>query len=201
MRAATIIAKIREDERRHLYGNVPGEAVPGPETADMGGRFLPNIGRIELSRIYAIARDMPKGCHLHIHFNAQLPPEYLLLKAREVPENMFVRCTKPLLSAADVAASSIEMNEIVFEIRPKDTPVVDIFSKDYNPAFKLKDSRPWMKWRDFRHEMARRYRDLFSLTTEHAPKPAQLTSVERWARDKAILTLEDIYAGEQTTNG
>ena len=195
-RAAAVIARIREHERRNLFGNLPGEAVPGPETADMGGRFLPNIERIEQSRVYAIAKDMPKGCHLHIHFNAELPPELLLLKAREVPETMFVRCTQPLLCAADLIQA-----EIVFEVKPRTTPIVDIFSKDYDPTFKPADSRPWMNWVEFRHDLARRYRDQFSLATESSPSQGQLTHVEQWARDKAILTLNDIYAADQTTNG
>lgn len=92
-RAANIIWIIREHEREFLFGNVASEAIPGPGTLDMGGQFLSNRQRVvNDSRLYQIAVEMPKNAHLHLHFNAELPPEDLLGFAKERP-NMFIRST------------------------------------------------------------------------------------------------------------
>ena len=44
--AQEIVLKIREHERVHLFGNVPGEAIPDEQSRDMGGRFLVNKPKI-----------------------------------------------------------------------------------------------------------------------------------------------------------
>lgn len=121
-------------------GNLPSEAVPGPKVRDMGGQFLPNRCRIERSRVFDIARHMPKGCHLHIHFNTELPPEKLLLHARWLQDTMFVRTTQPLLKKED-----FEKAEIVFNVMPKTTVTASIFSIEYNSDIKAKGANPWMR--------------------------------------------------------
>lgn len=59
LKASAIISKIREEERINLFGNMPGETLPGPGTRDMGGRFLTNMDRIKRSNVYRIAK---KNC-------------------------------------------------------------------------------------------------------------------------------------------
>ncbi|KAF1815202.1 Metallo-dependent hydrolase, partial [Eremomyces bilateralis CBS 781.70] len=183
--ANRIIIRIREDERDHLFGNRATEAIPGPETLDMGGQFLTNRNRIhEKSKLYRIALEMPKGCHLHLHFNSELPPMPLLEKARCM-DNMFIRSTQPILSSQD-----LEVTEIVFTVLPADTETVDIFSPGYNPAFRPPDAtRPWMRWKDFRKIYSERFESQMRLP------------VEEYIRRRMILTDEEVYAISQTTNG
>ncbi|KAI7279403.1 Metallo-dependent hydrolase [Hortaea werneckii] len=190
VQAAGIVFKIREHERRdpELFGNLPSEAVPSPEVRDMGGKFLPNKSRIERSRIFDISRHMPKGCHLHIHFNTELPPELLLPHARRLKDTMFVRTTRPLLARED-----FEKAEVVFNVMPKTTVTADIFSIEYNPDVKAENANPWMRWADFRlsfpHDLA------------YEERPEGFDDAECWAREKMALTAERVYSDKQTTNG
>ncbi|KIW03837.1 uncharacterized protein PV09_05136 [Verruconis gallopava] len=182
-RAGTIIWKIREHERDNLFGNIASEAIPGPETLDMGGQFLSNRERVvKQSYLYRIALKMPKGCHLHLHFNAELAPDILIKKAGEQP-NMFIRSTQPILSDKDYAET-----EIVFNVLPEDTPTADIWSPDYNPDFKSAGARPWMRWADFQSEFRKR--------RKHGENDA-----EEWVRSKMVLSEQEVYGMEQTTNG
>lgn len=182
MKAATIIWKIREDERDNLFGNKASEAIPGPDTLDMGGQFLTNKKRIDTrSRLFKIAKQMPKGCHLHLHFNAELECRELIKKARELPNNMFIRSTQPMLSQKDY-----DETELVFNVMPANTPTADIFSPAYNPAWKTPDARPWMRWTDFGKELSKRLPNI---------------DPEEWIRDKMVLSEEEVYNGRQTVNG
>ena len=181
-RANDIVWKIREDERDNLFGNKATEAIPGPHTLDMGGQFLTNKDRIETrSRLFHIAKQMPKGCHLHLHFNAELACEELIKKARELPDTMFIRSTQPILSDKDYDES-----ELVFNVMPANTPTADIFSPDYNPAWRTVDAKPWMRWTDFRKELSNRRPNI---------------DAEDWIRDKMVLSEDEVYNGWQTVNG
>ncbi|KAF1990029.1 Metallo-dependent hydrolase [Aulographum hederae CBS 113979] len=179
VRAEKIVWKIREDERENHFGNKASEAIPGPETRDMGGQFLTNKDRIEDSKLWKIAQAMPKGGHLHLHFNAEIPPEILVEKARDV-ENMFIRSTTPILSEQDVADT-----EVVFSVMPTDTMEVDLFSPDYNPEFRKPGSTPWMRWSVFR-----------PIFQENFGQDA-----EGWVINKMVLSPEEAYGIRQTTNG
>jgi len=178
--AAWIVWKIREHERENLFGNKASEAIPGPETLDMGGQFLTNKERIEeRSLLFKIARRMPKGAHLHLHFNAELSPRLVLDKAKNM-DNMFIRSTRPLVSKQDLAET-----EMVFSVMPIDTITANIFAKNYNPDFKTPGSNPWMTWSTFREKLEQKFR----------------VNAEDWIVDKMILSEEEVYSGNQTTNG
>jgi adenosine deaminase CECR1 len=179
-RAQHILWTIREDERIGLFGNVASERIPDPiTTRDMGGQFLTNKAWINRSRVYRMAQRMPKGMHLHLHFNAELAPDELIERAITL-ECMFVRSTRPLVREEDYAES-----EIVFSVLPLSTTTVDIFSSNYNGEFRAAGSTPWMRWSTFREEFQKRRGE----------------PVENWIRGKLILTEAEVYGIEQTTNG
>ena len=180
MRAQTIAFKIREDERVSLFGNVATEAIPGSDTRDMGGQFLTNKERILKSKIFYMAEKMPKGCHLHLHFNAELhTPDDFIEKAQENP-NMYVRSTRPILTEPDYDEA-----EIVFNVLPSSTVQADIFNHAYDPEFRAPGAKPWMKWSKFRTAFYRRRR----------------VNPEKWIIRKLVLTEEEVYGISQTTNG
>jgi adenosine deaminase CECR1 len=173
------VRKIREDERVNLFGNVASEAIRAETTRDMGGQFLTNKERIGQSKLYEIAKEMPKGMHLHIHFNAELQPDILIDKSRENP-CMFIRSTQPLLQDKDY-----DETEMVFSVLPSSTRTVDIFSSNYNPEFRAPGSTPWMRWSTFREEFDKRRRE----------------KTEDWIKTKLILSEHEVYDSKQTTNG
>jgi adenosine deaminase CECR1 len=60
-----------------------------------GDHFLSNADLIEQTQLFALCRAMPKGAHLHIHFNANLLPSVLLGIAKDM-ERMFIWSNIPL---------------------------------------------------------------------------------------------------------
>jgi adenosine deaminase CECR1 len=204
IRAGKIISTIREHERidPELYGNLPGEKMPKSSTRDMGGRFLSNKPRIESSKLFRIAEEMPKGAHLHLHFNAVLHPSELLLYARrpEMANTMFIRSSRPLLKGID-----FEQAEIVFGWHPKEINVGNIFSPNYDPEWKLLSSTAWMRWIDFRrhynlHVKAKEH-DAKGVSAETHSGKAPLDAAERWACQKIVIAASDVHNERQTTNG
>lgn len=180
LRAQTIVWTIREAERvGELFGNIASEAIPLETTRDMGGQYLTNKDRIMKSRIFDIAKRMPKGMHLHLHFNAELQPDELIKRAITM-ECMFIRSTQPILTEKDYAET-----EMVFNILPLNTPTVNIFSTNYKPEFRAPGATPWMRWSTFRNE----YQKLRQGTAEE------------WIKEKLILSEEEAYNVRQTTNG
>lgn len=179
--AADIVWKIREHERDNLFGNKASEAIPDESTRDMGGQFLTNKERIDLeSQLFEIVKHMPKGAHLHAHFNAELPVDKLLERARSM-DTMFVRSLVPLLRREDY-----DKTEIVFNVLPSTHPEADLFSKDYKPDFKNTDNNPWMKWTNFQRIFSDRRNG---------------ENAEAWVRTKMILSEEEVYGTSQTVNG
>jgi adenosine deaminase CECR1 len=199
--AGAIILKIREHERIDptLFGNVPGEAVPGPETRDMGGRFLVCKPRISRSRIFKICEAMPKGAHLHLHFNSELPPERLLPYARkpEMHDTMFIRSTIPLVSEQDFTNA-----EVVFSVLPKETKQGNLFEASYNPNWKDNDNASWMRWVDFQAQFPPHVKTEQSVgDLEYHGEGKLTTAAECYVRDKMAITVELAYHDRQTTNG
>lgn len=182
-RAADIVWKIREHERDNLFGNRASEQIPEPSTRDMGGQFLTNKERIEeKSHLFKIVKKMPKGAHLHAHFNAELPVDNLLERVRNM-DTMFVRSTQPLILPEDY-----ENSEIVFTVLRSDHAEADLFSKSYNPAFKNTENNPWMKWINLQS----RFRD---------QAPSSALNAEEWVKKKMVLSEEEVYGTSQTVNG
>ncbi|KAF2721932.1 Metallo-dependent hydrolase [Polychaeton citri CBS 116435] len=200
--AEQIVRKLVENERIDptLFGNVPSEKVPSQDSRDLGGRFLANKPRILRSKVFKIARKMPKGGHLHEHFNSELMPEVLLpLIPRFVPDTMFIRTSRPLISAPDAVESECDfsMAEIVFNVMPQDTKVGDCFQPSYNPDVKDPNARPWMRWTDFQSKFPEGVYTEDSNTKELE----HLNNAEKWARERMVITRERAYSPTQTHNG
>lgn len=222
-KADAIVRAMREYERRVTFGNLPSEAIPGPETLDMGGQFLTNKDRIEKkSKLYQIADRVPKGALLHLHFNAELYPERLLKEARNMP-NMYIRSIMPLLTEED-----LELTEVVFNVMDEDQVEkgVDIFSSTYPgtatnwklPEWKF---RVWMKWSDFQRGFDKRFSNEKHLADEEGPghdeifessignrgqccgkeERVRLNRTEKWLYSKMVLSPEEAYGPTQTVNG
>lgn len=214
LRASRIVRNICEDERSGpLFGELPGEEEPAGKR-DMGGRFLKNREWIQRSKVFAIADMAPKGAHLHLHFNSELPPEDLLDFARTHPDlkdTLVIRSTRPLRNANDFIQA-----EIVFSVLPRGTPCGNVFSADYEPDFKKAQSKAWMRWSDFRQALESTPEELQrSICTEKSgpefqrsglepeesgPKQIELDLAEMWVREKMIITQRLKYERATTHN-
>ncbi|KAF2705923.1 Metallo-dependent hydrolase [Pleomassaria siparia CBS 279.74] len=211
-KAGAILLAIREYERDNTFGNVPSEALPGPETLDMGGQFLTNKVRIEKqSKVYEIATEVPKGALLHLHFNAELHPTRLLEEARDM-KNMCIRSIRPILSEED-----LQLTEMVFSVKPEGTEFTNIFSAKYtgtatNWKGVNEDKTIWMRWSTFQDEFKQRYGDQYTmkdstvLNSETLPNsseqgPVSLEPAEIWLLQKMVLSEEEAYSPSQTVNG
>lgn len=211
-RAAIIIRELREYERRVVFGNNASEAIPGPETRDMGGKFLTNKERIESrSKLFEIAKEVPKGALLHLHFNAELNPERLLQEAQSM-DNMYVWSMRPLCKEKD-----LDLTEMVFNVMPKTTTSNDIFSRAYQGCdnnWKLPKFQQdvWMKWSEFRERFPIVFPGMYVQTraeratnakarTCSEPAEIVLDPAENWIQRKMVLSEEEAYGPGQTVNG
>lgn len=212
VQAGIIIRGLREYERDVIFGNLPSEAIPGPKTLDMGGQFLTNKSRIESrSKLYDIAKIVPKGAILHLHFNAELHPERLLQEARSM-KNIYIRSIRPLLSKRD-----LELTEMVFNVMPDDTHEADIFSAKY-PGLDANWRQPeiapfiWMKWEKFQKDFTKHFPgDYVQTYTERllngsVPDSSvqgyvELNPAENWLKQKMVLSEKEAYDPAQTVNG
>lgn len=149
-----------------------------------GDHFLSNLDLIEETELIKVAKKMPKGAHLHIHFNACLPPQVLLDIAAKM-EHMYISSDLPLTST-----SHLELCEIQFLIRSKKTAAADpgpgdLFSRDYQtPTDGL--PRQWMRYSQFREQFNKKH---------------PWISVDQWLRSKLVFNAEEAHNWLQTVHG
>lgn len=109
-----------------------------------GDHFLTNAELIKQTGLYKVARRMPKGAHLHIHFNSCLLPHVLLDIAAGM-KNMFMWSTRPLTSA-----ENLDLCEIQFEIRGADKVAASDRGDLFGPDYRTGQAKPQvMRFQDF----------------------------------------------------
>ncbi|KAJ4293849.1 hypothetical protein N0V88_005363 [Collariella sp. IMI 366227] len=96
-KANTILQHLRKNDIERFYETAPKKrGYRGQEHPRFyGDHFLSNTDIIEKTQLFALCRAMPKGAHLHIHFNANLLPSVLLGIAKDMPR-MFTWSNIPL---------------------------------------------------------------------------------------------------------
>lgn len=97
VRANEVLQRLKKDDIARFYDTAPKlRGYGGQEHPRFyGDHFLSNADLIEQTQLFALCRAMPKGAHLHIHFNANLLPRVLLGIARDM-ERMFIWSNIPL---------------------------------------------------------------------------------------------------------
>lgn len=195
--AARIIHKIREFERRSTngpFGDNPSEALPPPEVRDMGGPFLLNKDRIDKeSKLFDIARKLPKGALLHLHLNSQLEPEKLINRVAEegIDAALHIATSHQLLDDEDFRDCEIQV-----AVRPKQDYKVDIFSVEYTPfaGTSVKEDTMWMSWKHF----TEKFKETEYANCNRGDK-APLTA-EEWVLRKIVLNKDDVYDTRKSLN-
>ncbi|KAI0429044.1 hypothetical protein F5Y09DRAFT_332107 [Xylaria sp. FL1042] len=74
-----------------------------------GQHFLHIRDRLEDARLFQVARMVPKGAHLHLHFNSTLLPGVLLGYAKDMP-NMYIWSDHRLLEESDFKNCKLEFS-------------------------------------------------------------------------------------------
>ncbi|PHH59712.1 hypothetical protein CDD81_2630 [Ophiocordyceps australis] len=98
--AAHIIAQLRLRDDAWFAAQPPRRGHAGQSHRRFAGdHFLANAPLIARTALFDAARRLPKGAHLHIHYNACLPPRLLLGVAAQM-DRMFVSSNVPLCGPA-----------------------------------------------------------------------------------------------------
>jgi adenosine deaminase CECR1 len=135
------------------------------------------VDLINRTAMYRVARRLPKGAHLHIHFNACLPPSVLLNIAKSM-DRMFISSDLPLV--ANRAFESYAKCEIQFcLLSPEKESPGNLFSADYQP-------RQTMKLQDFLQEF---------------PRHCDGRDGETWLQEKLVFQEEETHNSLQTAEG
>ncbi|KAF6819347.1 adenosine/AMP deaminase [Colletotrichum sojae] len=146
--------------------------------------FLSNVDLINKTKLFKVARRLPKGAHLHIHYNACLEPTRLLGVAKGM-DRMFITSDLPLPPAGrdgvtkEDAKVALDRCEIQFSIlsEEKEKPG-NIFSPTY-------EKRQTMKYSDF----------LTEFLQAHGQDP------EAWLASKSVFQEGETYHPYQTVHG
>ncbi|KAF5024085.1 hypothetical protein F66182_3829 [Fusarium sp. NRRL 66182] len=180
-RADAIIQKLRHDDEENIYAKAMPRAGYGGQQHPRfpGDHFLTNKELIDQTALFKVAQRMPKGGHLHIHFNACLAPQVLLNIAKDM-DRMFITSDIPLVP--DNNYTNFDRCEIQFLLLSpdKETPG-DLFSPAYQP-------RQTMRFKEF-------------LETFPGYYTKDSTSVDVWLLEKLMFHEQEAHNHLQTATG
>lgn len=207
-KANDIVHGIRNYDWDHTYHMPPSSkricSVTGRILVERsaGEHFLTNVDLINESELFKVARRMPKGAHLHVHFNSCLPPKFLIQQARGIPDTMWICSSRPLttdaefrncriqfnvFSAVGVAAANKKLdNDQKIESQPTET---NIFKANYVPM-------RWMKYQDFVQQF-----DWTDDQDERKRRYYGIDGVEEWLEKKMVFSDEEAHGVRQTSRG
>ncbi|KKA30028.1 hypothetical protein TD95_001512 [Thielaviopsis punctulata] len=199
--ANTILQNLRQDDVVNIYNaQKPVEGVNHQiHHAFPGDRFLNNKHVLERTKIFRVLKHMPKGGHLHIHFNAALEFNVLLDIAKE-QVNMCVKSVyaKTLENGAlgfDLMPLTNSRNahlaEIQFQIQPPSKPTkANIFHDDYARDV---ENEGWMNYLEFRAQWVKqeKWKDLGLEDHE----------LDLWLKSKLHFSPAEMYSERQTVDG
>jgi adenosine deaminase CECR1 len=192
--ATELVQKIRLHDQNNTYGSHFDAHGHAPGKRRPGHHFLGSVDLINESWLMNVATRMPKGAHLHIHFNSCLPAKFLIQQARDI-EAMHIRSTLPLTTPANLANCRISFMVLTPHeaTHPKDingaeehVPLGNIFHGDYN-------SNAWMPYRQFQNE--------FEVVDENKQVLAKTPGAELWLQRKLQISEEEAHNAQQTHRG
>ncbi|OAA80785.1 adenosine deaminase [Akanthomyces lecanii RCEF 1005] len=144
-----------------------------------GDHFLGNVNLINQTRLFDVASRMPKGAHLHIHFNACLPPAVLLGIAKGM-ERMFITSSLPLVADNDHENyAKCEMQFTLLSADKEDDAPGNLFSAQYRP-------RQTMKLAAFLQQFPEQYPGV---------------NAEEWLLAKLVFSEDEAHGALQTAAG
>lgn len=109
--ANSIKAKTREAEANGMIMRMrrEDEVIYEKNQISPSGRFLDLRDLLADMRLFHVARMIPKGAHLHIHFNSTLLPGVLLGYAKDMV-NMYIWSDRQLVQPSDFEKCNLEFS-------------------------------------------------------------------------------------------
>jgi len=115
-KADRVLQQMRMLDEASLGRKPKRQGFGGQEHARFAGdHFLSNVDLISDTYIYKAAQRMPKGAHLHIHFNACLAPRVLLDIAKDM-DHMVIMSDLPLTDDERTPGDNYDRCRITFQI-------------------------------------------------------------------------------------
>ncbi|KAF5013921.1 hypothetical protein FDECE_96 [Fusarium decemcellulare] len=179
-RADAIIQRLKQKDETNIYQKAASRTGYGGQQHPRfpGDHFLSNKKLIDETEIFKVARRMPKGGHLHIHFNACLAPHVLLNIAKDM-DRMFITSDLPLVPDNDFL--NFDRCEIQFTLlSPERETPGDLFSATYQP-------RQTMKFKEFLEQFPQFY--------------TKSTDVDEWLLEKLMFHEQETHNHLQTATG
>lgn len=174
--AAEIVDVVRHNDLRLVWKDEQ------PLTGHLGQRhprhpgdhYLSNEDLVPKTELFKIAKKMPKGGHLHIHFNACLQPNVLLDIAKDMPR-MFITSDLPLTKP-----DHFNTCEIQFSILPEERENPgNLFDEGYH-------SRQTMRFQEF---------------LANFPKETVGMDGFKWLVEKLVFHADEAHGVHQTALG
>ncbi|KAF7957701.1 hypothetical protein EAE96_003272 [Botrytis aclada] len=192
-KAAKMVQRITDFDWENTYGKSVDAKGLATENRTQGEHFLGNVGLINDTKLFEIAKRMPKGAHLHIHFNSCLPAQFLIQQARDI-DAMYIRSTLPLTSRENYTASRIsfmvmtphEATHVKGEEKETYVPLGDITEIDYVP-------NSWMPYKQFQER--------FNFVDETDTRLSGTTGAETWLERKMLISEDEAHGCSQTGRG
>ncbi|KAI0133830.1 hypothetical protein BJ170DRAFT_607572 [Xylariales sp. AK1849] len=175
-----------------------------------GDHFMSNADLLETTGLFHVAHILPKGAHLHIHFNSTLLP-HVLLDIAEGMDTMCICSDLPLISEKNLNCCEIQFlvkqDDIVKAERAKlledeqrtraskrltqkklESELCNILDERYQCP--QNGQGPWMKFNDFRKQWNES--DAYRITG---------MSSKEWLISKLVFNEQESHHPEQTADG
>ncbi|TVY83644.1 Adenosine deaminase 2-A [Lachnellula suecica] len=192
--AAALVQKIKAFDWDNTYGKShDAQGLPTGKRTE-GEHFLGNVDLINKTKLMQVAKRMPKGAHLHIHFNSCLPARFLIQQARDI-DAMYIRSTLPLTSPENMAASRISF----MVMTPHEATHVKNADgvEEYVPLGNVWDVKyvcnNWMPYKKFQRH--------FNFVSASGQVLKGTSGAETWLESKMAISEDEAHGVHQTGRG
>lgn len=178
-KANEIVVAIRQRDAELVHGG--GLDMLG-KVMNPDKHFIGNASNITNTSLFKIAQQMPKGAHLHCHFNSCLPPQFLLRHAKN-NTHMYIKSDLALTSEDNMERAEIQFQMHVIDEEKHLEPTGSLLHESYKSSFHADDKRKgWYSYDKFLEEY-----------------PGGEAAAEEWLASKLLFTEEEVYGISQTT--
>jgi adenosine deaminase CECR1 len=192
--AAALLKKVKLYDWDHTYGPTHDEHGKPTGRRTQGRHFLGSVDHINQTELMKVARRMPKGAHLHIHFNSCLPAKFLIQQARDI-DAMYIRSTHALTTPENRSAARISFMVMTpYEAtHVKDADGIEVQVALGNIWDKHYVSNRWMSYKVFQKK--------FDIKEEDGHHLKGTAGAETWLERKMQISEEEAHNTHQTGRG